>query len=341
MKALMYTALRQLEIQDIEDPRPGPGEVLVRVCATGICGSDVHGFLGRQKRRQPGLVFGHETLGVVVEAGTSVDTALVGKRVSVNPLISCGLCANCRAGRQSCCASWRLLGLDQTHGGFAEYVTAPARNCYPLPDHVSDAAAVMIEPLANAFHLLSHIDQKSPLLPSAVLFGAGTLGAAILTVALSRGVRVLVVSEPNPARARVAEQLGADFVLDPRQTDVVEEVIKRTDGLGVDVALDAVGRAETRQAAANCVTRGGAALLLGLDDAMTEFDFSVLIRREVRLQCSYTYGEREFEAALDFVIRKAVDFTPWTDVLPMTEGQSAFDRLVADPGDRLKIALVP
>src|SRR5580693_9039885 len=121
MKALLYSALKTLEMCDLPEPVAGPGEVKIRVAATGICGSDVHGFLGHSARRQPGLVLGHETLGVVV-AG---DDSLAGKRVSVNPLMTCGTCAACRAGRQNVCRSWKLLGLDQTNGGFAEYVVVP------------------------------------------------------------------------------------------------------------------------------------------------------------------------------------------------------------------------
>jgi 2-desacetyl-2-hydroxyethyl bacteriochlorophyllide A dehydrogenase len=337
MKALMYTAVRTLEVQDVPEPTSGPGQVKVRVSATGICGSDMHGFMGHQARRQPGLILGHETLGTVVEG----DAGLVGKRVSVNPLISCGYCEACRAGRHSCCATWQLLGLDKTHGGFAEYVVVPTRNVHPIPDHVTDAAAVMVEPLANAFHILSMIPTTAGLLPQTVILGAGTLGSAILSVAKARGLRVLAVSEPNPERAEVARALGAERVLDPKAVDIVSEIKALTNGLGVPVVVDAVGNSATRQAGAQAVTRGGTVLLLGMDEGPTSFDFQDLVRREVRLQCSFAYTETDFAAALDFVIGGKVDFSPYTDVLKLEEGQSAFERLISAPGDRLKIALVP
>ena len=339
MRALVYTGDKRVELQTVPDPAPGPGDVLVRVRATGICGSDVHGFLGHSARRKPGLVLGHEVTGVVIDAGAGADRALIGKRVAVNPLISCHRCPACRVGRHSCCDTWRLLGLDTTHGGFAEYTVVPARNVRPLLDHVTDAEAVMIEPLANAFHLLGHLTPETPLLPTAALFGGGTLGACILTVALARGLRVLLVSEPNPARAAVMRRLGAAHVVDPRQANVVDELKRLTGGRGVDVALDAVGREDVRQAAAAGAARGGTVLLLGLDAGPTSFDFADLVRREVRLQCSFAYAERDFHAACDLVERRAVDFTPWTDLLPLDHGQAAFERLVTNPGDRLKIAL--
>lgn len=341
MKALVYTAIKTLEMREIEEPRPAAGEVLVRVRATGICGSDIHGFLGHHARRQPGLVLGHETVGVVQMVGNGVDASLIGARVAVNPLISCLKCRACSEGRHNCCAQWRLLGLDKTHGAFAESVAVPARNVHVLPDHVSEAAAVMIEPLANAFHLLSHTPTHAGLLPTAVIFGCGTLGAAILSVAQARGFQVVAQSERNPQRAGVARELGVIHVLNPDEEDVVSSVMEITGGRGVDVTIDAVGSQGTRTAAVQCVTRGGTALLLGLDEMTSSFDFSDIMRREVRLQCSFAYAERDFSAAFDFVCSGAADYSRWTDVLPLERGQEAFERLINDPGDRLKIILQP
>lgn len=341
MKALVYTAIKTLEMRDIAAPRPSGGQVLVRVRATGICGSDVHGFLGLQKRRQPGLVLGHETMGEVQAVGEGVDDALIGARVAINPLIACMNCRACAAGRHNCCATWKLIGMDRMQGAFAESVVVPVRNVHPLPDSVSDSAAVMIEPLANAFHLISHVPEHAGLLPTAVIFGCGTLGAAILSVAQARGLRVIAQTESNPQRASVATQLGVARVLNPREEDVLAEIARLTDGRGVDVAIDAVGTQETREACAKCVTRGGTALLLGLHENVSSFDFSEVLRREVRLQCSYCYSERDFSAALDFVCSGAADYARWTDVLPLEQGQAAFERLVNDPGDRLKIVLRP
>ncbi|MDF2439897.1 MAG: (R,R)-butanediol dehydrogenase / meso-butanediol dehydrogenase / diacetyl reductase [Abditibacteriota bacterium] len=341
MKALVLSAFEKLEMQERETPHAAAGEVLVRVRATGICGSDVHGFLGHHARRQPGLVLGHETVGEVQAVGKGVDASLVGSRVAVNPLISCMKCRACSAGRHNCCAQWQLLGLDQTAGAFAEAVTIPARNVHPLPEHVTDAAAVMIEPLANAFHLLSHIPAQAGLLPTAAIFGCGTLGAAILSVAQARGLQVVAQSERNPQRARVAAELGAARVLNPQQDDVVSAIMEATGGRGVDVAIDAVGTQETRSAAVKSVARGGTVLLLGLDEMSSSFDFSDIMRREVRLQCSFAYAETDFAAALDFVCRGAADYSRWTDVLPMEHGQEAFEQLIKDPGDRLKLVLQP
>jgi len=337
MKALVYTALKTVEIQDRPEPIPGPDEVKIRISATGICGSDVHGFLGHSSRRLPGLTLGHETVGHVVEE----SGPLLGARVSVNPLISCGHCAACVSGRHNCCASWRLLGLDDTQGAFAEYVVVPRRNVHILPDSVSDASAVMVEPLANAIHILSMIPVSAGLLPTVAILGGGTLGACILSVARVRGLNVVAVSETDPMRAIVARLLGATQVIDPLALDFASEVMAATDGAGVTVAVDAVGNSTTRNTAAKIVSKGGTALLLGLDEGPTSFDFFDLIRREVRLQTSFAYTERDFAEALSFVNAGRANFEPWTDVMRLEEGQQAFDRLTQSRGDRIKIALAP
>ena len=337
MKALVYTAVGAVEIMEMPEHVASMGEVKIKVEATGICGSDVHGFLGHSSRRLPGLILGHETLGRV----ESWDAALTGKRVSVNPLNSCQECAACRSGRHNCCTSWRLLGMDTLPGGFAEYIVVPRRNVHILPDDVSAAEAVMVEPLANAFHLLSMIPPTAGVLPTIAILGSGTLGACIISVAKARGLQIVAVAEPNPERAKVAKALGATNVIDPTASDVAEAILEATDGVGVSVVIDAVGRAGTRNTAARAVARGGTALLLGLDEGPTSFDFYDLVRREVRLQTSFAYTESDFAQALRFVTAKAADFQPWTEVMNLEEGQRAFDKLVHNRGDRIKIALVP
>ncbi|MCZ7645442.1 MAG: alcohol dehydrogenase catalytic domain-containing protein [Planctomycetota bacterium] len=341
MKALFLAATKKVELREMERPKAGPGEVLVKTGAAGICGSDMHGFFGRSPRRQPGLVMGHEFFGTVAEAGAGVDRGLIGRRVSVNPLVPCNACEMCRAGRQNVCLDWYLIGMDQVPGAFAEYVKAPARQLFPLPDNVPDGEAVMVEPLANAVHLISMAPAHSGLLPTAAIWGGGTLGIAILCVARLRGLRVVAVVEPNSRRAAVAKKLGAEHVLDPKTQDVVAEIRKLTGGHGVDVGIEAVGFPVCRQQSAAALIRGGTALLLGIDHPETSFDFTDLVRREIRLQCSYGYTPCNYREAFDIVAGRRIELEPWIDIVPLAEGQAAFDRLATDPGDRVKIALRP
>ncbi len=325
MKALVLTGVRQVAMQEMPIPTPKEGEALIRVRATGICGSDLHGFLGHSPRRQPGLVLGHEVVGTVES-----DGPMRGRRVAVNPLITCGSCRSCRAGRQNCCPTWRLLGMDQTHGGFAEYVVAPEKNLNPLPGHVSDAAAVMIEPLANALHLVSHVPSTAGSFPTAILVGGGTLGACILVVAKAKGIRVEWVIEPNPLRAKAAEALGAGRTADPRGFVPAEKL---------DIAFEAVGNQSARRLAVDSVANGGTVLLLGLTENENALRFQEIVRKEIRLQGSFAYTDTDFAEAVTFVSEGRADFSPWTDLAPLDRGQQCFERLASDPGDRLKIGL--
>ena len=332
MKALVMTAFGKVEMQERAWPEPAAGDVRVRVEATGICGSDVHGFQGHQARRQPGLVLGHETTGVVDGVGSGVPESWIGKRVAVNPLLTCETCAACRSGRQNVCETWRLLGMDHTAGGFAEAVAVPVRNVTLLPDHVTATQAVLIEPIANAIHILSMIPVSAGSFPSVAIIGGGTLGACILSVAKARGFRVRLVVERNAARGLVMQQLGAESVRATLEDAPVGEF---------PVVVDAVGIAVTRQAALRLVARGGTVLLLGLDEGPTELNFQDIVRREIRLQGSFAYTATDFAAAVEFVASPAFDLSAWTDSVPLEDAQAAFEKLINNPGDRLKIALIP
>src|SRR5437762_12855599 len=149
MKALVLVGKERVEMQEMPAPQPAAGEVLLRVSTAGICGSDIHGFLGHSPRRKPGLILGHEAVGVVSELGSAVKDFRQGQRVYINPLISCGKCEACASGKENCCPSWRLLGMDRVHGAYAEFVAVPASQLQAIPDAVSDERAGWAEPLAS------------------------------------------------------------------------------------------------------------------------------------------------------------------------------------------------
>lgn len=341
MKVLRYSAVRTLTLEETPDPTPQSHEVRVRVLATGICGSDIHGYLGLQARRQPGLILGHETVGIVESAGNASNEHLVGTRVSVNPLVSCGHCPMCLAGRQSVCADWFLIGLDLVNGAMADFVCVPARNVIPIPDSVSDKAAVMIEPLANGVHLLGMVPTYAGTFPDVLILGGGTLGAATLAVAVARGWNVIGVVEPNPMRAAVMLKLGAPRVFDSRSETIDAEILEATNGLGPSVIADCVGRSAARQLACRIAAKGATILLLGMDEGVTEIDFIHIVRREIRLQCSYTYTAADYNTAIELIVSGKANFEPWTDSAPLSDGMAQFERLITNPQDRLKIALIP
>ena len=255
---------------------------------------------------------------------------LIGQRVVVNPLLSCGDCRACAEGRPNICPTWRLLGLDDVAGAFAEYVVVPARNVSGIPVGVDDRRAVLTEPLANAVHILGMLPAEGA--QRGAILGGGTLGALIFSVAQQWGLDIVAVVEPNPARAEALRTLGASNVIDPRVGSLPE---------GLDFVVDAVGRGVTREAAVRGVRKGGTVLLLGLDEGPTTLDFQDVVRREVRIQGSFAYTPEDFAMALAMLADGLVQLDAFTDVLPLEAGQAAFDRLASDPGDRLKILLTP
>ena len=251
-------------------PPVGPGEALVRVRLTGICGSDVHvyrhGDIGGLQPPYP-FVLGHECMGDVVDTGPGVDPGLRGRRVAVEPHVPCGDCRWCRTGRENVCPHDRFLGLPPCHGSLQEYIVHPADLLEPLPDHVSDAAGVMLEPLAIALYAL----RLAGIEPGqrVVVLGAGVLGSCLLLLlGLRRDVEVTAV-ELKQDRLDRAQSLGARHVvraMDGRRQAVTEAVYAATDGQGADLVLECAGAEDTLLGACDAAAPAGTVVGIGIPD---------------------------------------------------------------------------
>src|SRR5688572_26664490 len=234
MKALVYTAPHKVEKQIQPDPSPKPDDVVIRVRAAGVCGSDLLGFLGKSKKRVPPLILGHEIGGEVASFGSAVTDLHVGQRVAIMPLITCGACAHCRRGRNSLCEKRVLLGMNVA-GGFAEYTVAPRACIYPVPEKMDFLSASMVECLATPANLFeNHV--RGPL-ESAAVFGAGTQGILALQMAKVRGASRIFVVDVQDARLAAAERMGARPV-HAKKSDPVAAILEATGGQGCDVVVD-------------------------------------------------------------------------------------------------------
>jgi len=258
MRAVVLTAPRQMHLEERPVPTIADDEVLVRVEAVGVCGSDVHywrdGRIGDRVVTQP-LVLGHEFAGRVAEVGSAVRGWRPGDRVAVDPTVPCGRCHFCRQGLVHVCPQVNFSGTPPTDGGYAEFFAAGPANLHRLPGEVSFAEGAMVEPLAVAVHAvgLARIQPGE----SAVVLGAGCIGLTVLQVARDRGAQVVLLSEPLPARRALAGKLGAEEVIDPQVSDPVERARELTDGLGPDVVFECAGALETPQHALDiCRARG-------------------------------------------------------------------------------------
>src|SRR5215469_11535668 len=246
MKALLLSQYRHLEIADLPAPVPGPDEVLIRVAACGICGSDVHGYDGSSGRRIPPIVMGHEAAGTIVEVGSGVDGLRPGDRVTLDSTVYCGRCANCRRGQINLCDQRQVLGVScgeyRRAGAFAEYVAAPARIVHKLPDSISFPEASMLEAVAVAMHAVSLAE--TPPDSTALVIGAGTIGLLILQALRAAGCSRVLITDVDSTRLKLAAELGATETI-LADDDTLARISKLTSETGVDGVLEAVGRTET------------------------------------------------------------------------------------------------
>lgn len=290
MKALLLSEYSRLEVVDVPMPRPGPDDVLVKVEACGICGSDVHGYDGSSGRRIPPLVMGHEAAGVVASVGTSVTDLREGQHVTFDSTVYCGNCEFCRKGEVNLCEYREVLGVStpdfRRQGAFAEYVVVPRRIVYSLPENLSFSDAAMIEPLAVAVHAvnLSQVPRDG----SALVVGAGMIGLLVIQALREAGCTNILVSDIDGTRLDLAKELGATATINAKQTDVPAEVKRHTAGQGVDVALEAVGSTPTVRAAIESVRRGGTVTLIGNIAPSVEIPLQVVVSRQLRLQGTST-----------------------------------------------------
>jgi len=323
VKALVFTAPGQVELLDVPEPDPAPGEALVEVRAAGICGSDLHGAR-RPGFRQPPLIMGHEFAGI--GAG--------GEAVVVNPILSCGRCAECRRGLRHVCREREIIGVHRA-GGFAERVAVPASALRPLPPGLPWEAAALIEPAANAVHAWSQaggalgaggaVGADAAKGARVAVIGCGAIGLLCAATALSGGAGRVEVTDLSPARLAAAQRLGAEVA-----------------GPGLsgeyDVVIDAVGSAATRAASVAHQRPGGVAVWLGLAEEEAGFDANALIRSEKRVLGSFAYRDEEF----DQVMARIGDWDlTWAAGYPLAAAAGIFTDLMNGGLHPLKALLLP
>lgn len=342
MKALLLSKCRQFELTELPTPKPSADEVLIRVAACGICGSDVHGYDGSSGRRIPPIVMGHEAAGKIAALGASVSGFQVGDRVTFDSTIYCGACGYCKRGEVNLCNNRQVLGVScgdySRAGAFAEYVAVPARVVYRLPDSVSFAEASMLEAVAVAIHAVS----LAPIAPNstALVLGAGTIGLLTLQALRVAGCSRVFVADIDATRLGLAKKLGAFDIL-AAETDLSQQVSNLTGGEGVDLAVEAVGRNETVNAAIASVRKGGTVTLVGNISPEVTLPLQKVVTRQIRLQGSCA-SAGEYPQAIELMAKGAIQVKPLiTAVAPLDEGPQWFERLYAREPNLMKVVLTP
>jgi L-iditol 2-dehydrogenase len=343
MQALVLTDYRKLELQDVARPALGPTDVLVRVAACGICGSDVHGYDGSSGRRVPPIIMGHEAAGTVAEVGPNVDRVKPGDRITFDSTISCGRCGACARGDVNLCAGRRVLGVScadySQNGAFAEFVAVPQHILYRLPDELPFEHAALIEPVSVAVHAVERLGIVES--ERAVVVGSGMIGLLVVQALHSAGCCEVVAIDLDNHRLTLAKELGATTTINAKQTDPLDAVAELTGGDGLDVALEVVGNATALATAIGCTRRGGRVGLIGNLAAEVPFPLQSVVTRELTLiGCCASAGE--YPRAIELVASGDVRVAPLINaVAPLAEGQHWFDRLYAREPGLMKVILQP
>lgn len=336
MKSLVWLGPERMTVEERPEPEAAPGGVVLRVGAAGICGSEIEGYLGRMGNRTPPLVMGHEFAGTVVSIGEGVSGGWTGKRVTVNPLLSCGECRLCRAGMDNLCHERTMVGINHP-GGFAEFVAAPESTLHEVPDSVSIEVAALAEPFANGVHV-ARLGLSRNAAKTAVVFGGGTIGLMCLQALVLSGLEDVSVVELHEGRRENAKAFGASETFG--SADEAEEYLAgRTDGLGADLVVDAVGAEVTRRLGTEIARPGGTLVCIGLHEDETTLGFHGVIRRQVCVQGSYAYTQDDFSQAVSWLSSGEAGLGETSTPLPLIGGPGAFADLVKGPSDEVKVFL--
>ena len=339
MKALVYTANQEMTYRDEPPPRPGPGDALVAIESVGICGSDMHAYLGHDPRRVPPLILGHEAVGTVLEG------AQPGQAVVLNPLITCGECVECLGGRQNLCTHRELIGMVRP-GAFAEQIAIPETNLIPVPAGMDADKAALTEPGATALHAVA-LAEKSLARPisesRALVFGAGSVGLLTALILLDKGIAEIHLAETNALRRDTAGVGITGGVTDGVATGVrcrvFDPLSDPPEADGFDAVFDAVGNAHTRRAAVQCVRPGGAIVHIGLADAEGDLDVRRMTLQEITFIGCYTYTPVDLRITLDKLHSGALGDLRWLEQRPLADGAQAFKELLAGACPAAKIVL--
>jgi len=340
MKALVYCGPRDIRYMDVETPEPKAGEVLVKVKAVSICGSDMSGYKGGSAMRVAPLIMGHEFSGEIAKLGEGVEGLKAGDRVGVVTNLYCGYCADCKAGLSNVCDNRKIIGTTMMAGSYngamADYVVAPAAKIMLLPDNVSFNQCALAEPLSISLRATKHAgDLKGK---TVAVFGAGPIGLLTIQCAKYFGAGRIIAIDLVDDRLEMAKKCGATDIINSND-DILGITRKMTDGVGVDVVFDAAGVPATVNGGVEIVRNGGKIVWIGLAAPKLEFDYKHAVCKEITFQCSYMYTT-EMEEGLEMIKTGKMNVEQIiTGVYTMSEGPRIFEELATGKTKDIKVIL--
>ncbi len=329
MKALVYTGPETLDFRDAPDPQPGTGEQLIRIDRVGICGSDMHAYLGHDERRPAPLILGHEAAGVIT--GGPRD----GERVTVNPLVTCGTCRFCTEGRDNLCETRQIISMPPREGAFAEWLSMPEQNLVTVPEDVPLAKAALAEPIACGWHAV-RLARDALLGPAetarALVIGGGAIGFGAALCLAAQGITDITLLEPNAARRAFIDG----------HCDVPLIDIPDLENAGhFDLVIDGVGFAATRTSASAHALPGGVIMHIGLGDAQGGLDIRRMTLQEITFIGTYTYTAEDFHQTAAAIFDGRLGGLDWIETRALSEGERAFQDIRSGAVPAPKIVLAP
>ncbi len=315
MKALVYTAEREMMFREEPEPNPDAGDALIAIESVGICGSDMHAWMGHDPRRVPPLILGHEAVGTVLQGSNP------GQRVVLNPLITCGKCEYCLGGRQNLCPERDLIGMYRP-GAFAEQITIPERNLIPVPDELDSTLAALTEPGATALHAV-HLAERTLSRPISetrtLVIGSGSVGLLTALILQDKGAISVEISETNRLRRETVRSQTDILVRNPLTHPLADDQY--------DLLFDAVGGSVTRESAIRVIKPGGTIVHIGLMDNLGGMDVRRMTLQEITFIGCYTYSPLDLQVTLSKIHQGAWGDLRWVETRPLAEGSAAFQDL--------------
>ncbi|MBQ6510054.1 MAG: galactitol-1-phosphate 5-dehydrogenase [Flexilinea sp.] len=343
MKALVLSEYKKLDYTEVPRPQIEANEVLIRVKACGICGSDVHGYDGSTGRRRPPVIMGHEASGVVEETGPEVKGWFPGDRVTFDSTIYCNECESCRHGDVNLCDNRRVIGVScedyRRDGAFAEYIAVPQHILYKIPDAVTFDQAAMIEPLSIAFHAANLA--QHPIGASAAIVGTGKIGMLLIQTMRMFGFGTIAAVKHSPSNRAFIEALGADICLSSETDDIKAAADGLTGGKGFDYVFEAAGTEKTIRLSIELCKRNGNIILIGNSSPNVSVPLQAIVTKQLHISGSCA-SAGEYAACLDMIARKQIDVDKLIGTrAPLSEGAYWFEKLYSEHGDNLKVILNP
>ena len=339
MKGLVFHGVGDVRYEDVPRPSIEDGEVLIRVRASGICGSDIHGYTGKTDRRCPPMIMGHEFAGDVIETSDEVFRVNPGDRVVVQPILFCGTCDMCKAGMTNICRNKSLLGVLGKNGAMAEYVAVPEQQVLLIPETMSYETASLLEPLAVAYAAAIKATFSEKHANSVLVIGCGTIGLCIVSVIKAMADVEMIALDVQGYRLDVARRLGADHCLDSSSEDIqkhLEQLIPQ----GADIAFEAVGLDATVKLAMDNLGVNGLCVWVGNCATRVDVNMQDVVVKMKTIRGSYAYTHDDLCSALDLMVKETPDLSPLiSKVVPLSEGAEMFSRLSEGKEGLIKVVL--